>query len=420
MLFVGLVLSAAASFRGASRCLEMVLGVFEWPVFSPSWFTGRLWVFRLGYYKLSRAKEVAEDWVWIVDHTVQVGVEKCLVILGIRVSCLPEEDCRLSHDQVEPITLVAVKHSDGEVVYQQLEETIEKTGIPREIIGDHGSDLKRGIEKFCQAHPQTCYIYDIKHKTAGLVKQELQEDKAWGEFTRLAAQTKQQVQQIPLAFLSPPQQRTKARYMNVDTLIEWGEKVVNFLDRVKSKACGVLDPAEVEAKLGWITWFRKPLRQWKELIEIVMTTEEFVRKQGLYRGCHVELKQRLIPLVHTRRTKKVCDQLVAFVAEESLKAKPNERLLGSSEVIESVFGKLKHLEQDQAKNGFTGLLLSVAAMVSPTTPEVVQKALETVSTQQVLDWSKETLGQTLQAKRREAFASGKKAEQKRDQFSVAV
>jgi len=104
------------------------------------------------------------------------------------------------------------------------------------------------------------------------------------------------------------------------------------------------------------------------------------------------------------------------VAEQSLKAKPGEQLLGSSEVIESVFGKLKRLEQDQARSGFTGLILSIGAMVSTTTKEVIQKALQTVPTKQILIWCKEKLGQSVQAKRRKALASCEKTEQKPDQF----
>ena len=110
---------------------------------------------------------------------------------------------------------------------------------------------------------------------------------------------------------------------------------------------------------------------------------------------------------------------MAFLAEESLKARPHERLVGSSEVIESVFGKLKRLEHDQSKGGFTGLVLSSAAMVSTTTGEVIQKALQTVPTKRVLAWCKETLGQSVQSKRRKAFARPKETEQKRDQFKAA-
>jgi hypothetical protein len=54
---------------------------------------------------------------------------------------------------------------------------------------------------------------------ATLLKHELDDDPIWNEFARLASQTKRKVQQTPLAPLSPPNQRTKARYMNVDVLI---------------------------------------------------------------------------------------------------------------------------------------------------------------------------------------------------------
>jgi len=43
---------------------------------------------------------------------------------------------------------------------------------------------------------------------------------------------------------------------------------------------------------------------------------------------------------------------------------------------------------------------------------VIQKALETVPTKQVEIWCQETLGQTLQSERRQAFAPSKKAVQK--------
>lgn len=418
VLFISLILSASASFRCASHAIEIMLSFLQMPFSAPSWYAGRLWLLRLGYYKLMRAKEPAEDWIWIVDHTVQLGADKCLVILGIRQSSLPLPGNRLSHEDVEPITLVPVTQSNGEIVYQQLEEAVEKTGVPREIIGDHGTDLRSGIDKFCQEHPGTCYIYDIKHKTAAVLKQELEDDPAWEDFTRLAAQTKSRVQQTSLAFIAPPNQRTKARYMNVDILIQWGRKALSFVERQKQGASEAYDQQYVDEKLGWITQFSEHIVQWEEIMQVIITTEKFVREQGLSRGCHLKLKERLFHVVHTERAKKVCACLLSFVAEESFKAKPNERLLGSSEVIESVFGKFKKLEQDQAKSGFTGLLLSVAAMVSTTTVEVVRKALETVRTKEVLDWFKKTLGKSVQARRREAFKSHEETEQKQDDQPV--
>jgi hypothetical protein len=117
--FVSLVVSAATSLRGASRVLAISMSLLQLPWAVPSWYTGRLWLLRVGYYKLTRPKAQADDWVWIVDHTMQLGVEKGLVILGIRLSAIPPPGQCLHHEDVEPLALFPVKKSNGEVVYQQ-------------------------------------------------------------------------------------------------------------------------------------------------------------------------------------------------------------------------------------------------------------------------------------------------------------
>ncbi len=420
MLFVSLVLCAATSLRSASRSLELLLSFFGLALSAPAWSSGRLWLLRLGYYKLSRPKEPAEDWVWIVDHTVQMGVEKCLVILGIRLSSLPPPGQCVGHEEVEPIGLYPVKHSSGEMVFEQLEEAVKKTGVPREILSDDGPDLQAGIKQFCANHPESCAIYDIKHKTAVVLKHELEGEAAWEEFRQCSSQTKQKVQQTPFAFLAPPSQRAKARYMNLEGLVHWGSKLLGFLEHSPQGLAQDWDPELLEERFGWIRRFREELQGWSELLQVVEAAESFVRHQGLYRGCQGELKKRLKSLMCTMRTRKVGRQLLAFVAAEALKATPKERLLGSSEVIESVFGKFKRLEQAQAKSGFTGLVLSISAMVSRTTTEVIQKALETVPTKTVLDWCKNTLGQSVQAQRKKAFAAQNQAEQNWDQLKKAA
>jgi hypothetical protein len=433
-LFISLVLSAASSFRCASHALKLfmtyLLPCLSLPVSCPSWSCGRLWLLRLGYYKLNRPKERGDDWVWIVDHSVQLGPEKCLVILGIRLSRLPHPGRSLRHEDMEPIEVIPVKKSTGDIVYQQLEEAIARTGVPRQIVSDEGSDLKKGIRKFCQEHVQTIFTYDIKHKTASVLKHELEDDAEWKRFVRLALETKQQVQQTSLSFLAPRNQRSKARYMNVDILINWGQDILHFLatyprrpdeERERDSDSGKEDEwSQIMKKVGWIQDFRGQLKEWGDVLKIVETTAHFVRTEGLYRGAYRALAKRLSGTGDTLRTKKVRSILLSFVAEESFKAKPGERLVGSSEVLESVFGKLKYVEGDQVKSGFTGLVLSIPAMVSKTTAEVIHQAMETVPTKKVLEWCHKHIGKSLQAKRREAFKRYGKTEQKWDQLADAA
>jgi hypothetical protein len=419
-LFIALVLSAAVSLRGASRVLELWSTVFELPEAAPAWYTGRLWLLRVGYYKLTRPKEQAADWVWIIDHTIQLGVQKCLVILGVRLSALPPPGTCLRHEHVEPIAVYPVQTSTGEVGYQQLTAAVAHTGVPREILSDGGSDLQAGVAQFQQAHPETQAIYDIKHKTALVLKHELAEEALWRAFTQQAAQTKQRVQQTPLAFLAPPTQRRKARYMNVDSLIRWGTNVLAYLAQPRQPGEEPVTAEQLATAYGWLQDFRDPLQDWGELLQIVETTEQWVRSQGLSRGCAHALAPQVTALVRTARGQRVAQHLLAFVEAESAKATPHERFLGSSEVIESVFGKLKRLEQHQARSGFTGLVLAVGAMVSPTTPAVIEKALETVPTRQVRQWCQQHLGPSVQAQRQHAFRQLKPTEEKQSQFQQAA
>jgi len=98
-------------------------------------------------------------------------------------------------------------------------------------------------------------------------------------------------------------------------------------------------------------------------------------------------------------------EVVAFVAEQAACLRPRERLPASTEVLESCFGKLKEIEKDQAKNGFTGLVLSLGAVVGQTTTKMVRWALENCSVNNVREWCRENLGTTVQAQRRLVYAS---------------
>ncbi len=381
---------------------------------TPSWYSGRIWLLRLGYYKLTREKEKEDDWIWIVDHSVQLGKEKCFVILGIRQSKLPKAETILYHEDVELLGLFPVTKSNGDIVYQQLEETISKTGIPKQIISDHGSDVKSGVERFCQKYSNTIYIYDITHKVATLLKRELSADDKWNEFTTFATNTKQKIQQTDLANLAPPNQRTKARYMNIETLIKWGEDKLFLHDNFDKFSCLDCSKEYFTNRFGWLGNFRKELEEWKELILVVKEAETFVKFHGIYRDCHIDLIQIPTFNVKSHRAIRIKEELHDFIEQESKKAGKDERLLGSSEIIESVFGKMKRLEHDQAKSGFTVFILSLAAIVSKTTIETVQEALENISTKKVFEWFKEKVGDSVQAKKMQVNNLIKKEEQKQN------
>jgi hypothetical protein len=425
LLMLGWVLRGM-SLRGTCSALDWMHEMevewgFHFPV--PHWTTVRLWLLRLGYYKLHRPKEQASDWVWIIDHSNQIGPEKCLVILAVRVSQLPPpgEEYPLRLAQMEPIELEPVTVSNKEVVYRQLEANVAKTGVPRAILGDHGGDLAGGVELFRQAHPETVEIYDISHKAACLLKARLEHDEQWKAFAAKAGQTKCQIQQTEWAFLVPPSQRSKARYMNLGPLIAWGVKTLAIVDNPGPEVLQYGTRERLQEKLGWLCQFREPLQGWSELEQTIDVAVDFVRTQGLYRGAAKDLRKRLSKLSVGQNAAPLGQDLTKFVAAQARQLRRGERLPGCSEVIESCLGKFKTLEREQAKGGFTSLLLALAACVAERTQEVVHEALQQTKTRDVIAWIKARLGHTLGSKRRIAYqAAGTSIPDANEPKSVAA
>jgi hypothetical protein len=85
---------------------------------------------------------------------------------------------------------------------------------------------------------------------------------------------------------------------------------------------------------------------------------DFVRCRGLYAGAGPDLAAAL-PAAPERTARELRERLIAFVTAESSRARAGEVLSGTTEVLESCFGRLKAREDGRSKSGFTGLVLSL-------------------------------------------------------------
>jgi len=102
------------------------------------------------------------------------------------------------------------------------------------------------------------------------------------------------------------------------------------------------------------------LATWSTYQELIDKTLEFVRCEGLFLGAGFALASRLP--AQTGSAAELREELIDFVRGEALKAELGERLPGTTEVLESCFGKYKALEKHHAKSGFTSLLLGIGVV----------------------------------------------------------
>lgn len=403
-LYLELVLSAPCSQRAASVILGWLTQLRSGWEETPCANAGRTWLFRLGLYELTCPKGAGDDWVWLVDHTVQLGSRKGLVIVGLPLSAWQQNPRPLEHQDVRLLHLEPMEHSDGRAVQQELAKTAAAHGIPRAIVSDGGPDVKKGIELFRQDHSRVAHVYDIKHKVALLLKKELERNNVWDEFVNEANVGRRGVTLTAAAFLVPPALKSKARYMNLDRLVAWGGKVLAYLDHPRELQGGSGNAKRVEARFGWLRKYRQRLAEWSALMAVAEAGENYVRHQGLHDAAAAELQTRLEPLATCPPSRRLKDALLEFVVQQAAAAQPHERLIGSTEVLESIIGKYKRLQGMHSGDGMTRMILSIGALVGRRCQETLRQALTHVSNNDLTAWCQDHLGITLQACRKLAFA----------------
>jgi len=404
-LFLRLVLSAATSLRGGAAVLGLLNGQLPCLPQAPCPNSGRLWLLRIGLFRLTCRKRRADDWVWLIDHTLQLGPYKCLIVIGIRLSAW-DHTRPLEHRDMTLLNLTPMEHSSGEQVQEQLEAVAQITGLPRAVVSDEGTDLKRGMELFRQDHRKVRHQHDMKHKNALLLKKELARDRRWEQFLKQANRTKLATTQTGLAFLNPPGLKTKARYMNLDTLVHWGVRALAYLETSDRAHVPDVDQRKLKEKLGWLTSYRSALARWSELLSIARTAEKLVQG-GIRRSLRDELRAHWKPLVTTPAGQRMSRAILKFVAQQSAGMSANERLIGSTEVLESIIGKYKRVQSCHSKGGMTAMLLSIGTMLGKLTPNTIKQALETIRSGDVDTWCRKHLGITLQSHRRLALGATK-------------
>jgi hypothetical protein len=376
-----------------------------------------VWLWRLGLYLLRQAPPRRNDWIWIVDHTLQWGTNRAFVVLGISAAQLAQTGFCLNQGMVHLLLVEVVSHSDGACVLRQLQTLAERVGVPVQIVNDHGGDLVKGIELFQATGPQQQQViatYDVTHKLACLLKALLEPDPRWAQFGRQCAQTGQELRQTTGAFLSPPTPRPKARFMNLDTQVQWAVRLLRLRQQLDAerltRLARVLEKttAETESwlteKLGWLTDFTQEIAVWSELLTLTQRVRHQVRQQGLERGSAQQFQQSIRPQLSTQgQVQRLAKEVETYLEEEGRKVPSGQKLLGSSEVIESTFGKFKtYLERSRwPEIGKNILLLPV--LLCSWGLETVATALQTVSCQAVQEWTRKELGPSRQSKYRQVL-----------------
>ena len=301
---------------------------------------------------------------------------------------------------MEVLAIGIEESATSETVRATLEEVCAQTGDPVQIVSDGGSNIKKGIRDFQKDHNMVIATYDVTHQAALLLKYHTANDEQLKDFYKKIAETKRLMVHTCIAFLAPPKPRDKCRWMNLERFISWAEKI----DRYKDQPMSLKEQTKYDECLNWISDFTLQMTEWRTMLNMLNHLQKEVKQNGLSKQSKKNIRKKLSKLeIDTIRQQKLRNEILKYVENATARLPQNQAYLGSSDIIESVFGKYKYFSAKTPMKEIGKTVLTIPAFTSEINSDEVKKALETVSTKNLHQWQKDNIGQTLFAQRKRVF-----------------
>lgn len=408
MISLCINLSKSLGFRPARRALEIIFQWLQIKTEIPTWDSMRSWACRVGIAELEKPVQASDDWIWMADHSNQIGKEKVLQIIGIRASELPPRGSTLRHEDMTVLAVVPGTDWKREDVREQYEMLAKRIGPPRYLLTDGAVELRESADTLGKPGKEVIVLRDMKHYAANVFERLIGKSDRFKDYLSHLGRTRSSIQQTELSHFTPPPQKPKARFMNLGPTLRWGQMVSYHLSDGLSKSRREVSPERMNEKLGWLHGFRTDLASWNRCQDVMLESLKFINLQGLYRGASDDLKLALDSL--KSKDWECCDlsesmssQLIAFVKESEQCHSADERTWLSTEILESSFGLFKSLEGQHSKGGFTSLVAAMPTMMTDCTPELIRENLRNVTVKKMKQWVTDKLGATLASKKAMAY-----------------
>lgn len=400
------VIEGGNSYRGVATTME---------IFSRSYYTEcpqynsiRNWVGRIWLYELLRTKEKRDDWIFIVDLTLELGKEQVLVIYGISDELWKEnilaEERGLKHTDGEILGIEVTESATGEWIENTLKNLSKKVGNPHQIVSDNGSNLKKGIKLYQENNPEIISTYDVTHAMANLLKKELVSSESYQSFITDCHRCKQQLKQTELSFLVPPSQRSQCRYFNAERLTDWATYLLNCPLNILENLLNFMSSDKLEKrlkyKLAWLDKYQSEIPLWATMIEMTRTLEKQLKISGLNKESPNHFYKKISHLLISPPLELFYHKIVNYLKNELIKVKDNQTIMATSDVLESIFGKYKNFSKRCPLKDFRQTLLTIPLLTMKLTTNIVQQALSTVRCRDLSEWIDEIFGQSMLSKRR--------------------
>ena len=347
-----------------------------------------LWFKKIGYYRLTQVKEIAKDWILIIDESIQFGKEKLLVVYGIRESNLPH-DRAIRFTDLVPMLIKVNTNWNNENIKKEILALKEKIGEIIYTVCDHGSDIKKALRLAGIKH-----IHDITHHAALILKKMYLNNEEFLGLTKAMAEMRAKKIQTSLAHICPPSQRSKSRFQNINVISRWGMNCLKLLKGKKSKE---------KDELKWVNKYKNLIIEIDSITKVIGEIFHIVKNKGLNESTINECKV-ILKKVKGKNGRIFRTKMIEYFKLCLNTVKAKENLLCTSDIIESSFGKMKNIISNNPMAGITDLSLCMSSFTYDLSDKFIKEALENTTVEDVAKWAADNIGVTLFKKRNLVFS----------------
>lgn len=209
-------------------------------------------------------KPTDKKFAYIIDESIMVNREKLLLILGVSAE---HPGHPLKHEDVTVVSMKSCGCFKGDDIKQEIEKSIEKNGAkPEYVISDQAHNLTNGISQSGLLHH-----IDISHAMGTCLKHAYGNEPDFVNFTTILGKVRLQYHLTDKAYLLPPNMRSIARFMNMNSWVDWANKMLG---------CFASLPKEMQDAYSFVLDYKELLVELKTAVAAVEHIETICKTEG--------------------------------------------------------------------------------------------------------------------------------------------
>lgn len=383
-LALTLINKSGISYRAVPKVFKALNETLDLNFKIPTHSTVLVWMKKQG---VSNFKEKSffegNKWFLIIDESIQFGNKKLMAVMAVLASSVTDK--ALTYLDLIPLVLKSSTSWKAQQIKQEIINSIDVKDVEY-VVCDNGNNLKSTCSILNLPH-----VEDVNHKISGFIKKVYEKDAVFEGYIKHLSSLRGKSSLSNVAHLVPPNQRAMSRFMNLTPLFVWGKKTLNLIQNQK------LNKYELE-KISFLLNYEAFIT---DTLLILNTLNWGQKRLKTNHFNHVQISECLTELKKLQSPKglSIVEEITKYFEATTAKFDTNKKIVCSSDILESCFGKYKEVVKLNKTIGVSDICLSISCLTNNLNLKELKKTLESIKIKDVKKWSDENIGESLFKKR---------------------